>query len=76
MTLTELLPGRSFRVVHPLSSGAGPGSDDCNIFDAIRRPGLVVKRGVEAVNPYQSVFHAIQGFLYIFDSIKLIYIIQ
>ena len=43
-TLREVVPGRSFRLVHPLSGGAGPGSDPCNVFDAIRRPGLVAAR--------------------------------
>ncbi len=44
VTLGKLVPGRSFQLVHPLSAGAGLGSDTCNVFDAIRRPGLVAAR--------------------------------
>jgi DEAD/DEAH box helicase domain-containing protein len=40
-TLREIIPRRSFRLVHPLSAGAGPGTNPINVFDAIRRPGLV-----------------------------------
>ena len=40
-TLGEVVPGRSFRLVHPLRGGVEAGPDACNVFDAIRRPGLV-----------------------------------
>ena len=43
-TLGEVVPGRTFRLVHPLRGGVEPGPDPCNVFDAIRRPGLVAAR--------------------------------
>lgn len=42
--LREVAPGRAFRLAHPLRGGNGPGPDPCNVFDAIRRPGLVAAR--------------------------------
>jgi len=43
-TLREVAPGRTFRLAHPLLGGNEPGPDFCNVFDAIRRPGLVAAR--------------------------------
>lgn len=43
-TLSEVAPGRTFRLIHPLRGGTEPGSDACNVFDAVRRPGLVAMR--------------------------------
>lgn len=43
-TLREVAPGRTFRLAHPLRGGVEPGPDPCNVFDAIRRPGLVAAR--------------------------------
>jgi DEAD/DEAH box helicase domain-containing protein len=43
-TLNEVVPGRTFRMVHPLRGGIDSGPGACNVFDAIRRPGLVAAR--------------------------------
>ena len=40
-TLGEVVPGQIFLMAHPLHRGIEPGPDSCNVFDAIRRPGLV-----------------------------------
>ncbi len=40
-TLREVAPGRNFRLVHPLRGAIESGPDPCNVFDAVRRPGLV-----------------------------------
>jgi DEAD/DEAH box helicase domain-containing protein len=41
-TLGEVVPGRTFRMVHPLHGDLEPHT--CNVFDAVRRPGLVTAR--------------------------------
>lgn len=43
-TLRDVSPHDGFRFVHPLHDRADSGADACNLFDAIRRPGLVVAR--------------------------------
>jgi DEAD/DEAH box helicase domain-containing protein len=46
-TLGEVVPGRTFRMAHPLHGDFQPGPDACNVFDAIRRPGLVAARSAD-----------------------------
>ena len=38
--LQEVARGRTLRMVHPLDGGFDSGNDRCNLFDAIRRPGM------------------------------------
>ncbi|MHB1559603.1 MAG: DEAD/DEAH box helicase [Isosphaeraceae bacterium] len=43
-TLREVSPHGRFRLVHPLWDQTDAAGDTCNLFDAIRRPGMVVAR--------------------------------
>jgi hypothetical protein len=43
-SLREVAPGRSVQLDHPLRESIETGPALCNVFDAIRRPGLVAAR--------------------------------